>query len=149
MGAMSNELKNKLLGMIEKGMDLNAILLGLLEQRDVEIVEEKEELAQKESAKAVALAEASIKVGDTVVGREGDNVNATRYISVRVKKVIALEHGKKCAAPACGRDAEVIHHTARFALSGAHDPRYLAPLCSEHHLIAHSVDVRFWRKRRV
>jgi hypothetical protein len=67
---------------------------------------------------------------------------------VRVKKILAMEHGKKCAAPACWRDAAVIHHTARFALSGAHDPRYLAPLCREHHLIAHSIDRRFWRERK-
>ena len=146
MGAMSDELKTMLLEMVEKGMDLNAILIDLLKRREAEIEVEKEELAQR-----VGAARESGVVRGAANNGEGGRVAVgrtfSRYISVRVKKILALEHGKKCAAPACGRDAAVIHHTARFALAGAHDPRYLAPLCREHHLIAHSIDRRFWRER--
>jgi hypothetical protein len=146
MGAMSDELKTMLLEMVEKGMDLNGILIDLLKRREAEIEVEKEELAQRAGAEresGVVRGAANNLKGD----RPTPGRTFSRYISVRVKKVLALEHGKKCAAPACGRDAAVIHHTARFALAGAHDPRYLAPLCREHHLIAHSIDRRFWRER--
>lgn len=40
-----------------------------------------------------------------------------------------------------------IHHTARFALTKSHNPFFLAPLCEDHHTIAHSIDVKFQEKR--
>ncbi len=40
-----------------------------------------------------------------------------------------------------GQGAE-IHHTQRFSLASTHDPHYLAPLCKEHHQLAHAVDLK-------
>ena len=63
---------------------------------------------------------------------------------LRVKRVIEKEFGKKCAISHCNMPAVTIHHTARFALSGDHNPYYLAPLCREHHQIAHAIDEKYY-----
>ncbi|MEK7523726.1 MAG: hypothetical protein AAB588_01720 [Patescibacteria group bacterium] len=54
---------------------------------------------------------------------------------------------KECSIPNCSKKAEAIHHTQRFALSHSHDPRFLAPLCKSHHIIAHSIDLKFHKSR--
>ena len=38
-----------------------------------------------------------------------------------------------------------IHHTARFAIAHNHNPQFLAPLCKEHHVLAHTIDRVFGR----
>lgn len=57
------------------------------------------------------------------------------------------EHGEKCSMQTCSKPAEHIHHTQRFALAKTNDPHYLAPLCREHHQIAHMIDLGFYKKR--
>jgi hypothetical protein len=113
---MNEELQNKLNELTEKGLDVNEILLELLEKREKEIEDEKEEIA------------------------EGLSQTDSRYIPVKVRKVLKKEHGKKCSIRSCRKPAKHIHHTQLFSISRLHDPRYLAPLCKEHHEIAHSVD---------
>ncbi|MFA6992210.1 MAG: hypothetical protein WC269_02930, partial [Candidatus Gracilibacteria bacterium] len=72
----------------------------------------------------------------------------TPHVPVKIKKILRHEHGTKCSIPHCKKPAATIHHTTRFAIAPNHDPRFLAPLCREHHLIAHSVDQKFHEKRR-
>jgi len=50
--------------------------------------------------------------------------------------------------PTCQKFAQIIHHSQRFALAHTHDPRYMAPLCREHHQIAHVVDQRYWDEKQ-
>jgi len=128
---LSGEVKSKLIELKEKGLDINAILLELLQRREEEIAEEKEKLAQKE------------------IANRQINKNPSRYINVRIKKLIHKEHGIKCSIPGCNKPSKTIHHTQRFALSHTHDPRFLAPLCREHHQIAHSIDIKYQDVRRL
>ena len=58
------------------------------------------------------------------------------------------EFGDKCSMSGCMRLARQIHHTQRFALAGVHDPRYMAPMCEEHHRIAHGIDMKTQEKWR-
>jgi len=115
---LSDEVTTKLLELQEKGIDINATLLEMLEKRESEIEEEKEEIA------------------------ENLEKTESRYIPVKVKRVIEKEHGNKCSIRGCDKCAVAIHHTQPFAFSKIHDPRYLAPLCKEHHAIAHSINVK-------
>ena len=149
---LDNDIITELHELQEKGININEILREALNKRKDEIAQEKEKLAYKENSKSQPA------VMEAAKHSKPDNSNTrvsnptkmlpSRYISVRVKKVLATEHGTKCSIPNCHYYAEQIHHTQRFALTQSHDPHYLAPLCKEHHLIAHSVDGRFWKKRR-
>lgn len=121
---LSEEVVKKLTVLHTRGFDVNAVLLELLEKREQEIAEEK-------LAVAVECEKTS-----------------SRYIPVRVRRVVEQEHGTVCSMPACARPSQNLHHTQRFALAQRHDPRYLAPLCKNHHQIAHSIDVRVQKKRR-
>lgn len=121
---LNKKVTEKLLELQKKGIDVNELLLEFLDRRKQEIAEEKEtisaELQKTES----------------------------RYIPVRIKKIIVKEHGHKCSIPTCNKTAEHLHHTQIFSLSGRHDPNYLAPLCKEHHLIAHTVNLIIRKKRQ-
>ncbi len=122
---LSQEVMEKLVKLKEKGFDLNKLLLELLQKREEEIAREKED-----------------------VGTKADAADS-RYVPMVVQRVIKKEHGKKCSIEGCFREAEVVHHTQRFALSRRHDPRYMAPLCKEHHTIAHSIDQKVCDERRL
>ena len=119
---LSKEVNQKLRALKEKGIDLDALLLDFLEKREIEIAQTKERIG-KEIPAAVS-----------------------RHIPAKVIRIIRREYGKKCSIQGCAHEAKTIHHTARFAVSRSHDPRFMAPLCREHHLLAHSADMQFWRK---
>ncbi len=118
---LSAEIKTELLELQRKGIDLNSLLQEFLDKR-------KEEIEEEKSTHVVA-------------------PTPSRYISVKVRRLLQKEHGTKCSIPNCAKPSEHIHHAQRFSLAHLHDPRYLAPLCKEHHLIAHSIDVNFQRER--
>lgn len=120
---LKEEVTGKLLELQEKGLDVNEILLELLAKREQEIVEEK-------AAIAAELPESQ-----------------SRHVPVRTQRVLNKEHGTKCSIQTCKRPAEHLHHTQTFVLSRRHDPHYLAPLCKEHHVIAHSINVKVQEKR--
>src|SRR3990167_8962961 len=120
---LNEEVTEKLLELQEKGLDLNSLLLEFLEKREEEIAQEKVEIC------------------------ETLEVAKSRPVPARTQKVLAREHGKKCSIATCKKPAEELHHTQTFALSKRHDPRYLAPLCREHHIIAHSINLKFQEKR--
>lgn len=109
----------ELLELQNKGIDINALMLKFLEERELKIAQEKEKL----SAQA--------------------ELTNSRYISAATRKILKEEHGEKCSIKTCIRPAKQIHHTQRFSLAKTHDPKYLAPLCAAHHRIAHSIDVKF------
>ena len=120
---LSEEVTKKLLELQEKGLDLNSLLLEFLDKREEEIAQEKAEIcATLEEAKS-------------------------RPVPARTQKVLAKEHGSKCSIQTCKKPAQELHHTQTFALSKRHDPRYLAPLCREHHVIAHTINLRAREQR--
>ncbi|MFA4814962.1 MAG: hypothetical protein WC924_02175 [Candidatus Gracilibacteria bacterium] len=115
---LSEEVMEKLLELQEKGINVNEVILELLRKREMEIAEEKEAISEEmKPAKS-------------------------RYVPARIKRVVCKEHGTKCSIRTCYKPAEQLHHTQIFALSHLHDPHYLAPLCKEHHVIAHSINLK-------
>lgn len=109
----------------EKGIDIDKLINRFLDRREEEIEAQKARLG---------------------VVHNKRSATASRYIPAKIRQILLLEHGRKCSIPSCRRPATAIHHTRRFALAGSHDPRYLAPLCREHHQIAHSIDRKFMQK---
>ena len=130
-----------------KGININEILREALNKRRDEIAREKAKLAKTERVKRQGVVTEDDEHTAPVASGMNVPTSRSRYISVRVKKILAVEYGTKCSIPNCRQDAGEIHHTWRFTLTNSHDPHFLAPLCKEHHLIAHSVDWRFWERR--
>ncbi len=122
---LSEEVSEKLLELQNKGIDVNEVLLELLQKREEKIEEEKEAIAK------------------------GLRPKESRHIPVKVKRIVRKEHGTKCCISGCQKDAAVLHHSRPFALSKTHDPRFLAPLCKEHHAIAHSINLKVQEKRKL
>lgn len=120
---LSTEVVEELNRLHRQGQDVNKILLQLLQKRREEISEKKKKLA------------------------EAAEYTSSRYIPARVRHLLQEEYGQKCSIVACKKPAKEIHHTQRFSLAHTHNPRYLAPLCHEHHLLAHAVDVKFHQVR--
>lgn len=121
----SPELKAKLHELLSKEIDINALLLELLQKNDLEIAQEKEKIAAEQNQEQ----------------------KHSRYIPARIKKILQQEHGTKCSINTCKKPSQNFHHTQRFAMAGTHDPHYIAPLCRDHHTIAHSIDRNFHDQR--
>jgi hypothetical protein len=120
---LSEEVVAKLLELQSKGLSINGLLLEFLQKREADLEAEKTAVADE-------LPEAQ-----------------SRYIPVNVRRVIQKEHGDKCSMPSCGRPSVDLHHTQRFSIVQRHDPRFIAPLCKNHHTLAHAVDVNVQEKR--
>ena len=120
---IANDIKEQFNELHSKGIDVNELLRKMLEKRRTEIAEEKDEIAET--------------IQSTTSG----------YIKVLIRKILHKEHGKKCSITTCKKPVTTIHHTQRFGLSRNHDPRFLAPLCKEHHIIAHSIDLKYHQAR--
>lgn len=131
---LSHEVQQKLLNIQQKGIDINALLLEFLEKRELEIAQEKEQLAQESESAA----------REQILAQ---NKKPSRHIPQAIKNLLKQEFGEKCAVPTCMKSSETIHHTRRFALSSNHNPYFLAPLCEEHHAIAHSIDMNIYNHR--
>lgn len=128
-----------------RALETNELLQDFLDQREENIAKEKEEVAKevREGAtKLVSAGQINSQPSETTL------MKASRYIPIKIKKLLSKEHGTACSVPTCHKQARTIHHTQRFSLVPVHDPRYLAPLCKEHHAIAHGIDVRVWERRR-
>jgi hypothetical protein len=117
---LSESVKGRLEELQEKGLDVSELLEQFLDRREEGLEAKKAELA---------------------------DAGGTRYVPVAVKRVLQEEHGNKCSIPGCSKAAVEIHHTRRFSLSKSHDPHYLAPLCREHHQLAHLADVSYREMR--
>ena len=117
---LTEEVKNRLIDLQEKGIDINEIISAALNKREEEIAEEKAQ-----------------PVGPAT----------SRPVPPKLKNYSQKNMAQKCSIPTCYKPSEVIHHTQTFALSHTHDPNYLAPLCKEHHEIAHAINLKVREKR--
>ncbi len=117
------KVQKRLKELKEKGIDVNEALLEFLHQREEKIAQAKDQIAEE-------LPESS-----------------SRYIPARVKNILKKEYGQKCAKNGCYKPSADVHHTSRFGLNPSHDPNFMAPLCKEHHQIAHSIDVKYQEMR--
>ncbi len=118
--SLNEEVQSRLIELQSKGIDVNELILSALKKREEEIEAEK--------SAPVLLA-------------------TSRAIPVKIKKLIRKEFGTKCSISTCKKPSEHIHHTQTFALSHQHNPNYLAPLCREHHMIAHAINLKVREKR--
>lgn len=128
---LEEEIKRKLIELQQKGIDINELLREFLQKRELEIAQEKEQIANE------------ICERDSRANGPAWHNRSSRYIPARVRKLLKKEYGEKCAVPNCRKPKQTTHHTNRFALAGTHNPYYMAPLCKEHHVIAHSIDQKF------
>ncbi|MEK9159787.1 MAG: hypothetical protein AAB383_03600 [Patescibacteria group bacterium] len=122
---LSQDLITQLNELNAQGKDVSQLLTSLLTERKEKIQQKKEQLAQNTKP------------------------TSSRYMSVAVRAIIEEEYGQKCSIKTCLRLATEIHHSQRFSLASTHDPKYLAPLCHEHHSIAHTVDQKVQVHRSV
>jgi len=120
---ISDDVMAELEELNSRGIDVNELLREMLQRRREEIAETKEKISMEARP------------------------TSSRYIPVKIKKILKKEYGEKCSIATCQKLAEEIHHAQRFGLSQNHDPRFLAPLCRDHHVIAHSIDVKFHEAR--
>lgn len=116
---LSPEIKARLGHLQESGVNINELLAQLLDQHE----HEKREIG------------------------EASKETRSRYVPVKVRKILKREYGGDCAMPRCARPAEEIDHIIPFSMIRRHDPRLMRPLCKSHHQIAHSVDLKSHQKR--
>ena len=107
---------------------MNELLKNFLQERKEKIEKEKSFVAEAQRLEQKQ--------------RESVGLMSVRYVPVKVKNIIREEHGTKCSHPNCSKPAKILHHTQRFALTHSHDPHFIAPLCEEHHEIAHKIDIK-------
>lgn len=148
----SEEVTRQLLELQQKGIDINELILDMLKKREREIAEGKEEIAKK-IIKIGPVSETGSSQEKFIARYAKENPKnsqkkPSRYIPVKIRKLLQKEHGSKCSISICKKRATTIHHTQRFGLASVHDPHYLAPLCSDHHVIAHSIDLKFQEIRQ-
>ncbi len=120
---LAPELVERLNNLKRKGVDVSELLTEFLDKREDEIAQVKTDLVETSAPSG-------------------------RYIPARIKRIIAREYGTKCAIPHCSKPSNEIHHTARYSMIRNHNPNFLAPLCRQHHEIAHSVDVKYQECRK-
>ncbi len=120
---LAPELAERLNILKEKGIDIDELLTELLDRREEEIVQTKTDLAEVSGS-------------------------LSRYIPVGIRRIIKKEYGTKCAISHCSKPSNEIHHTARYSMIRNHNPNFLAPLCRQHHEIAHAVDVKTQKFKR-
>lgn len=116
---LSTKTAKKLLELKRRGINIDDLFSTFLEERELEIVREKEALSAS------------------------SETTNSRYIPSKIRELLKKEYGEKCSIKTCAKPAEQIHHMQRFSLAKIHDPKFLAPLCREHHVIAHTVDLQF------
>ncbi|MBI5754218.1 HNH endonuclease [Candidatus Peregrinibacteria bacterium] len=140
---LSAEVQAKLLNLQNKGFDINQLILELLEKREDEIAEKKEQIRRKVLQKEEEKAEKAEIIDEYSL----EPVKfQSRYISKPVRKIIREEFGTKCSVKNCQKTSVQIHHILSFAIGKTNDPKLLVPLCKEHHELQHGVN---WKYREV
>ncbi len=124
---LDEDVEQELTEMQEKGIDVNEFLRNILKKRKEEIEQEKAQITAQQNSHDQASTGAS----------------NSRYIPTKIRNILHKEHGTLCSVPNCQKPATTIHHTLPFSLAHSHDPRFLAPLCENHHKIAHLNNVKF------
>ncbi len=127
--SLAPDVQAELLSMQKKDIDINAELRDFLVMRKAQLEQDKERLGAEQDAKALK--------GET-----------SEHIPVEIKKLLKKEYGTRCSQPGCTKPAEQIHHANRFSMARSHNPKFLAPLCKEHHAIAHAIDVKATEMRQ-
>lgn len=113
---VSEEVAEQLMNLKEKGLDLNQILVEMLQKRADEIESEATRIQQK--------------MDMTIADR-------SRYVPVKVRRLIYKKFGKKCSRENCGKLAVNLHHLKQYAFGGSQTPENLLPVCRGHHMLAH------------
>ncbi len=126
---LADDVRAQLLELQNNGIDINVELREFLTRRKANIAKEKDQFANLADARAL-------------VGEGG------RAVPAQTERLLEKEYGVRCAQPGCTKKSVEIHHTNRYAMSKSHNPYYLAPLCKQHHQIAHSIDVKVTEKRQ-
>lgn len=130
---LDHEVTSELLALQQKGLDINQLLKEFLQSRRDKIAAEKTELSTEQTHKA--------KLRQEFASRGiGPLPKPNRYIPTKIRQILTAEHGNRCSIPTCQKPSQHLHHTQRFSLAHSHDPHYIAPLCREHHQIAHAID---------
>jgi len=89
IATLSPEVKIKLKELMDKKIDINSIILLALKNREAEIEQEKTEI--------------------------GETPAKSRYIPLRIKRLLKAEFGQKCAHQNCHKLAEQIHHEKHYS----------------------------------
>jgi hypothetical protein len=152
---LSPEIKEKLLELVNKEIDLNGLIAQMLQNREAEIAAAKNEIVasghakEAEEMQAAAVAQgvsaekgADGKPSDGRVKKPKKAKKPSRYIPMKIRNIIKLEQGTKCSYPGCSNEKDDIHHTQRFAITRNNNPFFLANACKAHHEIAHTIDVK-------
>jgi hypothetical protein len=121
---LDEDVKNELIEMKRKGIDVNQILREFLRERKEKLTREKSQSVEKQMREREERA---------IIG-----MPANRYVPVEVRKIVIKEFGRKCSAPGCEKPAKNLHHEKIFAIDQCHDPRFLKPLCRGHHELVHA-----------
>jgi hypothetical protein len=167
--ALSEETKNELLNLVEKGISIEKLIAQTLQNRTAGIARAKEEVAVGIYGSVVEKEEVSAEIVQCAAGINGcvraeakmggdlekpqrpipSYKKPSRYIPARIRKIINEEQGDKCSVPNCKNLAQVTHHELPFTIARNHDPRNLQKLCKAHHELKHIVDVKFYEARKV
>ena len=126
--ALEEDIENELLKLQKKGIDINQLLREFLQKRTEEIETEKQHLSDIAWQKAE---------------KQPAPKKPSRYVSVAVQNIQKKEHGNKCSIATCHNPTDDTHHSQRLGLAQVHDPKQMAPLCKQHHQIAHTLDLSY------
>ena len=145
---LDENVKGQLETLHQKGININKLIQNALQQRETEIAAEKQALANAvEGEISFQQNKKRTKLYETLTFQiqypNPKSQKASRHIPAETKRFLQKEHGTKCAIPVCQKTSEQLHHTDRHSLSKSHNPYFLAPLCKEHHTIAHSIDLKY------
>jgi len=120
---LDEDVKNELIEIKKKGIDVNQILREFLRERKEKIEQEKLKVAESQIQE---------RQDRAIIG-----MPVNRYIPVEVRRIVIKEFGNKCSVQGCTKPVENLHHEKGFAIDQCHDPRYLKPMCKGHHELAH------------
>lgn len=145
----SEEVREKLLELKNKGIDIDKKLLEFLEMREEKIIHELEEISMEVRREKEEQERCAIKGLDDTTQVSEKKKKCSRHIQERIKKLLKDIYGTKCSIETCNRPSKEIHHIQRFLLSQNHNPLFLAPLCKEHHEIAQTIDLEFHHMKKL
>jgi len=133
INALSPEVKEKMKELMDKGININELLLQFFQQREQNITKEKDNLSRRERQK---------EQDKAMIGYP-----TSRHMPAKVERVIKTEYGTKCSETGCNKPAVHIHHEKLFSKYHSHDPYILKPLCKGHHELRHAGQTKFDRCR--
>lgn len=120
---LDDDINEQLYELQRKGIDINQLIREMLQLRKTEISATKEKLSCE--------------------AQQTDS----RYVPVAVKNILFEEYGDKCGVRTCDKPSRETHHIQRFGFEQIHDCKLMVRYCSEHHEIAHTIDVKYHEVR--